>query len=143
MDYIAIAFAGFIILELSNVCVMYFFNETTIANSVGVFKTFVDQEDKAAKDFMTYLIYWVAGTKAIFISLLVVIIFFGDQTIKQVSVIVLTASIGLFYVKMLPLLKEIEQENGIITKNYARNLSIIIAVFMLVFIASFIMSVAF
>ncbi len=140
MDYIAIAFAGFIILELSNVLVMYFFNETTIANGVGVFKNFIEQEDQGTKDLIRYLIYWVAGTKLIFMSLLLVIIIFGDQTMKQAAVLVLSASVGIFYLKMYPLVKKIELDGGITTKNYSRNLAIIIFIFILVFIGSFILS---
>jgi hypothetical protein len=108
---------------------------------VGVFNSFVNQEDEGTKDLMTYLIYWVAGTKVIFISLLVVIIFFGSELLKQVTTIVLTASIGLFYLKMYPLVQKIERDGGISTKNYSRNLAIIIGIFMLGFIISLVLNI--
>lgn len=141
MDYISIALIIFIVLEVSNVIVMFFFNETTIANGVGVFKKFTEQDDPETKDLIKYLIYWVAGTKVIFIALLIVIIFLGSMLLKQVAVVALVLSISLFYWKMFPLAKRIEGNNGIKTKNYSRNLALIIGLFILMFIIALLMTI--
>jgi len=141
MDYISIALIIFIVLELSNVMVMYFFNETTIANGVGVFKNYTEQSDPGTKDLIRYLIYWVAGTKLIFIALLVVIIIWGDLLLKQIAVVVMVISVSIFYWKMFPLVKKIEKNDGIKTKNYSRNLALIIGGFILMFIAALLMTI--
>jgi len=80
MKIITIVTIGFLVLEAANVVALYFFPGSKYANGVGVFKAWEkSKSDPEIHNFVKYLVNWVAGTKLIFILLLIVILYMGDE----------------------------------------------------------------
>jgi hypothetical protein len=134
MDILIIVILAFVILETLNVLMLYFMPGTKRGNGVGVFNAFEkSKNDPEIYAFVKYLINWVAGTKLIFIALLIVIIIFGDDTIKILSVGALIASILSFYWRLYPAIKAMDSRNEINPKGYSKTLCIMIASFVGIF----------
>ena len=75
MTILSIAIIIFMALELTNVVTLYFWPGSRLANGVGVFDAWEKSKaDPALHQFVRYLVFWVAGTKLIFIALLLVIL---------------------------------------------------------------------
>lgn len=98
-------------------------------NAVGVFNVWEkSKKDPETHSLISYLVYWVAGTKLIIVSLLSVILMLGDPTIKIIGVFVLALTITSFYWKMYPIVKSLDRNNHLAPHGYHKTLSIIIAV---------------
>ena len=90
MAIIEIVIIGFVFLELSNILMLYFAPGSRNANAVGVFTAWEKSKQyPEIHDFVKYLVYWVAGSKLIFIFLLIVIIIFADPQTQRFSVLAL------------------------------------------------------
>jgi hypothetical protein len=79
-------------------------------------------------------VYWVAGTKLIFIFLLIEILFFGERKLQQYSLIALAMATLLFYWRLFPLIRNMDQRGEISPKNYSVILGIMIFVFIIAFL---------
>ena len=125
---------GFIFLELSNVVMLYFAPGSKNANSIGVFASWEKSKQyPEIHEFVKYLVNWIAGSKLIFIFLLMGIIIVGDREIQQVSLIVLAVSTLLFYWRLFPLIRKMDKRGEISPKNYSLILGIMIFVFIIAF----------
>lgn len=134
MNILTISIIAFIILETSNVLMLYFMPGTKKGNSVGVFNAYEKtKKDPEVYAFVQYLINWIAGTKLIFISLLIVILLTGDNTTKTFSVGALIISIVSFFWRLYPAIKDMDRNNQISPKGYSKTLGIMIASFISVF----------
>lgn len=141
MDVLAIAMALFAVLEVSNVVLLYFQPTSRLGNGVGVFNAYEkSKSDPEIHEFVRYLVNWVAGTKLIFILLLVVIIATGSDVTKTWSAIVMVLSIGTYFWRLHPIIKQMDMEKRITPVGYSRTLGIMIASFMAVFVISLIVS---
>ena len=121
-------------MELLNVIMLYLKPDTRKGNGMGVFRAYdASRQDPAVFAFVTYLINWVAGTKLIFIVLLIGIIIAGDATIKVFSIIALIFSISTFYTRLYPTIKQMDSEGTIVPAGYSKTLGIIIGSFLGVF----------
>ena len=96
------------------------------------------KEDPEMHDFVKYLVNWVAGTKLIFLLLLVVILVFGDEKTQVYSMLALILSILTFYWKLYPLIKKMDKKDQIDPKNYSRTLALMILSFVVVLSIGFI-----
>jgi hypothetical protein len=135
MTIIQIAMLGFILLEFSNVLALYFTPGTDKANAVGIFTAWEkSKKDPEVHDFVKYLVNWIAGTKLIFILLLVVIIFFADPVTQRMALFALILSIASFYWRLFPLIRKMDRNGQIEPKNYSVTLGIMITVFIAVFL---------
>lgn len=129
----------FIILESFNILLLYTRPESRIGNGMGAFKAFtpVALDDPSApgdmKRMVRYLVNWVAGTKLIFITLLIVIAIFGDDRLKALSLVVLIPSVAIFYWRLYPLIRDMDSRGEIEPKGYSRTLAVMIAGFIAVF----------
>jgi len=124
----------FIILEFSNVVMLYFAPGTKNANSVGVFASWEKSKQyPEIHEFVKYLVNWVAGTKLIFIFLLIGIIIFGEREIQQASLIALAVTSASFYWRLFPLIRKMDKRGEISPKNYSVILGIMIFVFIIAF----------
>lgn len=142
MDFLSIAMTLFIILEVCNVIILYVKPDFKYGNGVGVFDSFEkSKENLEVHEFIKYLVYWVAGTKLIFLSLLVVILFFGTPLLKLLSGIVLILSIATFYWKLYPIIKKLDQDGYITPSGYSKTLGWMIAGFMIIFMVAVILTV--
>ncbi len=141
MNLLSIAIILFLILELLNVFLLYFTPETTRGNGLGVFNAYEkSKSDPAVHSLVKYLINWVAGTKLIFIALLIVVLATGNATVKIWSVLALIISISTFYWRLYPAIKRIDANNGLCPKGYSKTLGLMIAGFMAVFMIVLVLS---
>ena len=105
MNIITIVTIGFLILEATNVVTLYFFPGSKYANGVGLFKAWEkSKRDPEIHNFVKYLVNWVAGTKLIFILLLIVILYTADDQTLIFSGVALVISIASFFWRLFPLI---------------------------------------
>lgn len=134
MIFIKVVILIFVLLELSNVLALYFAPGTRYANAVGVFSAWEkSKQDPEIHDFVKYLVYWVAGTKLIFLLLLVMIIIYADINTQRMSLIALIVATLSFYWRLFPLIRRMDKNGQIEPKNYSIVLGIMIFVFITVF----------
>lgn len=124
----------FILLESANVITLYLFPESTYANGIGVFHAW----KKAVADpemgrFARYMVNWVAGTKLIFLLLLVVILWTADARILRLVSAVMALAIASFFWRLFPLIRRMKQEKEITPANYDQILGVMIAVMVAAF----------
>lgn len=144
MNILKIVMGLFILLELSNVLMLYFTPGTKRGNGVGVFSAWEkSKKDNEIHELMRYLVYWVAGTKLIFIALIIVIMIFGDWRTQLFATIALVLSILSFYWKLYPIIKKMDKNDQIDPKGYSKTLGIMIGAFVLVFLAAILVYVVF
>ena len=141
MNMISVVIIGFIVLEATNVIALYFYPGSKYANSVGVFKAWEQsKQHPEIHDFVKYLVNWVAGTKLIFLLLLVVILFTADTQGLFYTGLALVISISSFFWRLFPLIRKMDREDQIDPKNYSAISGLMISVFVLVFLAALLMS---
>jgi hypothetical protein len=134
MNIISIVLVLFIVLESSNVLLLYFFPESKKGNGVGIFKALEkSKSNPEVYALIKYLINWVAGTKLIFIALLAVIIAVGNKATQLYSLVALIISVATFFWRLYPLIKAMDANNEIAPKGYSKTLAIMIAAFIAVF----------
>jgi hypothetical protein len=122
------------VLELSNILALYFAPQTKVANAVGIFQAWEkSKQDPEIHVFVRYLVYWVAGTKLIFILLLGVIVLFGDANLQRMSLLALALATATFYWRMFPLIKKMDRRAEIEPRNYSSVLGVMIAVLVAAF----------
>lgn len=136
MTFIVIAIIGFLLLESTNVAVLYFFPDSKLANSVGVFTAWEkSKDDPEIHDFVKYLVSWVAGTKLIFILLLVVILLTADEQTLLLTGIALVMSIAVFFWRLYPLVRKMDRDGNLDPRNYSSVLGWMILGMIIVFSA--------
>jgi len=80
-----------------------------------------------------YLVNWVAGTKLIFILLLIVIVYTADQQTLLLTGVALVISISSFFWRLFPLIRKMDRDSQIEPKKYSAVLGWMILAFVLVF----------
>jgi hypothetical protein len=86
------------------------------------------------------MVNWVAGTKLIFILLLIVILYTANDQTLIFSSIALVISIASFFWRLFPLIRKMDRDDQIDPKNYARVLGRMILAFILAFLAAILIS---
>jgi len=134
---IKIVTIGFLILEAANVLTLYFFPGSKYANGVGIFKAWEkSKEDHEIHNFVKYLVNWVAGTKLIFILLLIVILYTADDQTMLLTGAAMVVSIASFFWRLFPLIRKMDKETQIEPKNYSTVLGWMILAFILIFLTA-------
>ena len=142
MNLITIVTIAFLILEATNVIALYFFPGSKYANSVGVFKAWEkSKQDPEMHNFVKYLVNWVAGTKLIFILLLIVILYTADEKTLVFTGAALIIAIASFFWRLFPMVRRMDRDDQIEPKNYSAVLGWMILAFILAFLAATIISV--
>jgi hypothetical protein len=133
--FIEIVIFVFILLEASNVLALYFAPGSKYANAVGVFTAWEKSKQyPEIHDFVKYLVYWVAGTKLIFLLLLAMIIIYADINTQRASLIALIVATLSFYWRLFPLIKRMDENGQIEPKRYSTVLGIMIFAFIAMFV---------
>ncbi len=115
-----IVLLAFIALEFSNVVALYFFPGSKRANAVGVFSAWEkSKQSPEVHDLVRYLVFWVAGTKLIFLLLLGLIVAFANLNMQRLSLIALALATLIFFWRMFPLARKMDREGNIQPKNYS------------------------
>ena len=134
MNILEIAITLFIILESANVYILYFAPSSKYGNGVAVFNEWEkSKQDINTHLFSRYMINWVAGTKLIFIVLLLVILLTGGETTKLYAVFAMILSIATYFWKLHPIIKELDDNDEITPKGYSKVLGYMIAGFLAMF----------
>jgi hypothetical protein len=134
VDVLSVALIAFGTLELLNVLTLYLAPGSRRANALGVFRAFEQSKrDPEVHALVRYLVDWVAGTKLIFIVLLIGIIITGSPATRVFSGIALMFSILTFYSRLYPAITEMDRAGQIVPRGYSRTLALTIAGFVIVF----------
>lgn len=134
MVALTVAIGLFGLLELMNVAVLYFVPGSRKANGVGVFAAWErSKADPELHRFVRYLVYWVAGTKLIFLALLAVILVMGSDQASVATAAVLALSISVFFWRMFPLARRMDAEGQMEPPGYSKVLGVMIRVMVVVF----------
>ncbi len=142
MILLKVAIAIFVILETTNVVALYFFPESKMANSVGIFKAWEKSKaDPEIHSLIKYLVNWVAGTKLIFILLLIILLIRSDGQSLTFAGTALVLSIATFFWRLYPQIKEMDQNDQIDPKNYSKLLGWMILAMILIFSISILLTV--
>ncbi len=121
-------------MEMANVCILYFTPDSRKGNGVAIFNQWEkSKEDETSHLFARYMTYWVAGTKLIFIFLLLVILLTANEWTKICTLVVMIVSIASYYWKLHPIIKKLDQKGEITPKGYSQTLGFMIATFMILF----------
>lgn len=140
--FIKYVIIGFLLLEATNVIALYFFPGSKLANSVGIFNAWEkSKNDPEIHNFVKYLVNWVAGTKLIFILLLIVVLLTADEQTLIFTGAALVISIATFFWRLFPLIRGMDKDDQISPKNYSAVLGWMILGFVLVFLAAVIISI--
>ncbi|MDH3959401.1 MAG: hypothetical protein OEV20_02160 [Actinomycetota bacterium] len=135
MDVLTAALVIFGLLELMNVGVLYFVPGSRKANGVGVFTAWEKSKaDPEVHEFVRYLVFWVAGTKVIFLGLLAVVLTTGSEQTKAAAAGVLAVSIALFFWRMFPVARQVDSAGQMRPAGYSRTLGAMIAAMVAVFV---------
>ena len=127
----------FMLLETSNVLALYFAPGSKYANAVGVFTAWEKSKQyPEIHDFVRYLVYWVAGTKLIFLLLLAVIVVFSDLDSQRMSLLALAVATATFFWRLFPLIRKMDRNRQIKPKNYSIILGVMIFIFIVVFVVA-------
>jgi hypothetical protein len=144
VDILSAAIVVFAVIETLNIGILYFRPGTRVGNGMGVFNAYrkVDA-DPETRELVRYLVNWVAGTKLIFVGLLVVIVLTGSQTTKAFAIVALVLSILSFFWRLFPAIVRLDRDGQITPPGYSRTLGIMIACFVGGLAAALVVFVAF
>jgi hypothetical protein len=130
VDILSVAIIAFVVIETLNIGILYFRPASRMGNGIGVFNAFRKADgDPETGELVRYLVNWVAGTKLIFVALLLVILATGSQTTKAYAVVALILSILSFFWRLFPAIVRLDRGNQITPPGYSRTLGIMIAGF--------------
>ena len=129
-----IAIIIFVLMETANVCILYFAPDSKLGNGVAVFNHWTtSKDDENSHLFASYMTNWVAGTKLIFIVLLLVILFTASELTKILSVVVMILSIATYYWRLHKIIKQLDKRGQISPQGYSKTLGSMIAGFLIMF----------
>lgn len=137
MTVLSVAIIVFVVIETLNILTLYFAPGSRIGNGLGVFNAY--EESKSSPEvhaFVSYLINWVAGTKLIFVALLIVILATGSETTQLLTVVALVFSILSFFWRLFPSIRRMDAEGQITPAGYSKTLAVMIAAFVAGFVAA-------
>lgn len=140
MSILDISIILFIVMELSNVIILYFKPLFPYGNGIAVFDSYKESKnDESMHLFVKYLKNWVANVKLIFIVLLFVIVLKGSEELKVYSLIALIASIFIYYISLHPLITKLDKMGKISPKGYSKTLFLMITGFIIMFTVSLVL----
>ncbi len=137
MSVLTVAVLLFLVLEATNVVLLYFFPGSRRGNAVGVFRAWEgSKRDPEVHAFVRYLVNWVAGTKLIFVALLAVLVLTAGPLTLWWSVLALVASIASFFWRLFPAIRAMDRAGAIEPAGYSATLGWMIGGFLLVFLVA-------
>ena len=126
----------FLLLESANVLALYFTPGSEKMNAVGVFQDWEEsKKDADLHAFVQYLVYWVAGTKLIFIALWWVILLTAGPKTQLIASAVMVPCIATFYWRLYPLARKLDRKGRMKPEKYSMVLGWMIGGFLVAFSA--------
>ena len=133
---LTVAIIVFLALETLNIMVLYFQPASRLGNGVGVFNAFErSKADPEIHALVRYLVNWVAGTKLIFVALLIVILATGTAATRAAAVAALILSILSFFWRLYPSIVRMDRAGQVTPPGYSRTLGVMISCFVFGFAA--------
>ncbi len=124
----------FIILESLNIIILYFAPDSKRGNGISIFKQWEKSKENTTEHlFAQYMKNWVAGSKLIFIMLLIIILFEGSELLKFYTLIALIVSISTYFLKLKPIIDKLDALDEISPKGYSNTLTQMIFGFIFIF----------
>ncbi len=109
---------------------LYFAPASDKFNSAGVFKAWEkSKQDRDVHDLVRYLTFWVAGTKLIFVLVVLAVLIYGDDRMRVIAVGALVVAILSFFWRLAPLARRIDARDMMQTTGYSTVLIAMISVF--------------
>jgi hypothetical protein len=143
VEVLSVAIIAFVIVETLNIAMLYFRPGSQLGNGIGIFNAYRKAEaDPETGELVRYLVNWVAGTKLIFVALLVVILITGSHATKAYAVVALILTILSFFWRMYPAIARLDKDHQITPAGYSRTLGLMIAGFVGGLAAALVVSVA-
>lgn len=143
MTVIIVVLAAFALLETLNIVLLYGMPGSKMGNAVGVFRAYRKaQQDPEVAALVSYLVKWVAGTKLIFVALIVVIIASAGPQTQLSAAIALVVTIASFYLGLYPILRRMDMRNELEPRGYSRKLGLMIGGIMVAFTAAVVVHLA-
>ena len=122
---------------------LYWFPDSNYANGIGVFKAWEkSKSDPMVHNFVKYLVNWVAGTKLIFILLLIVILLTADDRSLIFTGTAMVVSIASNFWRLFPLIKKMDQAGEIDPQNYSSVLGWMIFGFITIFLVATLIAIS-
>lgn len=144
MTVLKIFFIIFLVLESLNILTLYFAPGSKKGNGVGTFNAWEkSKSDPEVHQLVKYMTYWVAGSKIIFVGLIIVIIITGSPTTHLWASVVMVIAIATFFCRLLPIIRKMDQDNQITPKGYSKTLAIMIAAFIAMFVIGILITLIF
>jgi hypothetical protein len=141
VDILSVAIVAFVVIETLNIVMLYFRPGSRLGNGIGVFNAYEKANaDPETRELVRYLVNWVAGTKLIFVALLLVILVTGSQATKTWAVVALILSILSFFWRLFPAIVRLDRAGQITPRGYSRTLGIMIGCFVGGFAAALVLA---
>ena len=135
-----IAILIFLVMELSNIVILYFKPDFQYGNSMNTFKQWhAAQHKESDRLFVQYLVNWVANCKLIFLALLAVVLLVGGENITLCAVVATISSIAIYFVTLHPILAKLVTMGEIQPKGYSKTLARTIVAFIVMFSAALVL----
>jgi hypothetical protein len=123
MILLKIVIGVFVLLEIGNVVILYTMPDSKLANAMGYFKAWEkSKSDPQVHEMVKYLVNWVAGTKLIFILLLIIFLIRGDAQTLPIVGVAMVFSIATFFWRLFPSIKDMDKKDQIEPKGYSKTL---------------------
>ena len=133
---------AFLLLEISNVFVLFFKPNSRQVHGLGMFPAWEKSKtDPDIHNLMKYLATWVAGSKLILIALLIVILVWGDRQLVIITGFALAFSMLPFYFGLFPAMKKIDQNSQVDPKGFSMRLGFTITVLILALLIGSVLAV--
>lgn len=135
MTFLTIAMSAFLLLEISNVFVLFFAPDSPQVHGMGMFPVWEKiKKDVNMYNLVRYFTFWVAGSKLILIVLLVIVLVMGTPMMKVIAGYVTGLSMLPFYWGLFPTMKKIDENDQVEPKGFAMRLGFTITMFILMFL---------
>jgi hypothetical protein len=132
MTFLTVVILGFLLLEVSNVFVLFFKPDSKQVHGMGMFPAWEkSKQDPDVHNLMRYLVIWVAGSKLILIALLIVILVWGDERLLIIAGFALALSMFPFYFGLFPAMKKIDENDQVDPKGFSMRLGFTITALIL------------
>ena len=132
----------FLLMEMANILTLYFVPGSDKGNGVGVFVAWKQsQSEPNLGPFVRYLVYWVAGTKLIFIALWLVILLTAPPRTQFWASVVMVPAIASFYWRLFPIIRDLDRRGQIRPAGYSKVLGWMIAGILCAFVVAITASV--
>jgi len=129
MIFLITVIIGFLLLEISNVIVLFFIPDSKQAHGMGMFPAWEkSKSDPDVHNLMRYLTIWVAGSKLIIIALLIVLLIWGNKQLITLAGFALVISMSPFYFGLFPAMQKIDKNNQVDPKGFSVRLGFTITV---------------